>query len=80
MKFSVQTQKVRSVLDVRGKSEKVSFAFPTDFSTDGVKLKWEEANNRLLILCSRDAFQMVSATQRLCSDSLPPFPAHYAII
>lgn len=29
MKFSVQTQKVHSVLDVRGKSEKVAFAFQT---------------------------------------------------
>lgn len=80
MKFSVQTQKVHSVLDVRGKSEKVAFVFQTDFSTDGVKLKWEAVNDRLLILCSRDPFQTLSATQRLCSDPLPPSPAHHAIV
>lgn len=50
MKSLVQAQEVHSALDVREKSEKGAFAFQTDFSTDGVKLKWEAAIDRLLIL------------------------------
>lgn len=82
MKFSVQPQKVHSVLDVGGKSKKVALAFQTGFSTDGVKLQREAANDRLLILRGRDPrFPKASAMQRLAGfRPLPPSPGHHAVI